>query len=154
MHLLLSSHEGTNIEIANATIKSFTSKKLLGVTIDNKLKFDKHVENICQKANKKLNALARLVNYMDLPKRHILMNSFFNAQLNIVLLFECFTVVHLTTKLTGYMSCQNGQNNKRSNLEELLLIKDNSVSIHHQNVQRLAIQMYMVTNGISPDIVS
>ena len=154
MHLLLSSHEGTNIEIANATIKSFTSKKLLGVTIDNKLKFDKHVENICQKANKKLNALARLVNYMDLPKRHILMNSFFNAQLNIALLFECFTVVHLTTKLTGYMSYQNGQNNKRSNLEELLLIKDNYVSIHHQNVQRLAIQMYMVTNGISPDIVS
>ena len=45
-HVLLSSHEDANIQIANITIKSSTSKKLLEVTIDNKLKFDKHVENI------------------------------------------------------------------------------------------------------------
>ena len=62
--------------------ESSTSKKLLGVTIDNKLKFDKHVENICQKASRKLNAPARLVDYMDLSKRRILMNAFFNAQFN------------------------------------------------------------------------
>ena len=30
--------------------------KLLGVTIDNNLRFDKHVSNICLKANRKLNA--------------------------------------------------------------------------------------------------
>ena len=53
-HLLLSSHEDINIQIANVTIKSSTSKILLGVTIDNKLKFDKHAENICQKASRKL----------------------------------------------------------------------------------------------------
>ena len=81
-HLLLSSHQNANIQIANATIQSSTSKKLLGVTIGNKLKFDKHVENICQKLSRKLNVLARLVNYMDLPKRRILMNAFFNAQFN------------------------------------------------------------------------
>ena len=52
-HLLLSSHEDANIQIANVTIKSSTSKKLLGVTIDNKLKSEKHVENICQKASRK-----------------------------------------------------------------------------------------------------
>ena len=81
-HLFLSSHENANIQIANATIQSSTSKKLLGVTIGNKLKFDKHVENICQKLSRKLNVLARLVNYMDLPRRRILMNAFFNAQFN------------------------------------------------------------------------
>ena len=43
----MSSREDVNIQIANVTIKSSTSKKLLGVTIDNKLKFDKHLENIC-----------------------------------------------------------------------------------------------------------
>ena len=70
------SHEDGNNQIANV-IKSSTSEKLLGVTIDNKLKFHKYVKNICQKASRKLNALARLVNYMDLPKRRILMNAFF-----------------------------------------------------------------------------
>ena len=64
-HLLLSAHEGANIQIANVTIKSSTSKKLLGVTIDNKLKFNKHVENNFQKASRKLNALARQVKDMD-----------------------------------------------------------------------------------------
>lgn len=29
-------------------------------TIDNKLKFDNHIKNICQKASKRLNALAKL----------------------------------------------------------------------------------------------
>ena len=67
-HQLLSSDEEANIQIVNVTIKSSTSKKLLGVTLDNKLKFDKHFESICQKASRKLNAFARLVNCMDLPK--------------------------------------------------------------------------------------
>ena len=61
-HLLLSSREDINIQIANVTIKSSTSKKLLGVTIGNKLMFDKHVDNICKKASRKLNTLARVVN--------------------------------------------------------------------------------------------
>ena len=56
--------------------------KLLGIVFDNKLKFDKHIENICQKANRKLNALVRVTNYMELPKRRILMNAFFKAQFN------------------------------------------------------------------------
>ena len=61
----MSSHEDANIQIANVTIKSSTSKKLLGVPIDNKLKIDRHVENTFQKSGKKLKALARLVNCME-----------------------------------------------------------------------------------------
>ena len=103
-HLLLSSHENGNIQIANVTIKSSISKKLLGVTTDNKLKFDKHVENICPQVSIKLNALGRLVNYTDLPKRCILKNAFFNAQFNYCPTIWMFHIARLTTKLTGYMS--------------------------------------------------
>ena len=56
------SHKDANIQISNVTIKISSSKKLLGVTNDNKLNLEKHVENICQKASRKLNALAILVN--------------------------------------------------------------------------------------------
>ena len=42
--------------------------KLLGVSIDNKLKFDKHVLNIIKKANSKLSALSRFYQIYDLPK--------------------------------------------------------------------------------------
>ena len=79
-HLLLSAQNDANIQISNTTINCSKSQKLLGLVFDNKLKFDKHIENICQKANRKLNASARVTNYMELPKSHILMNAFFKAQ--------------------------------------------------------------------------
>ena len=63
--------EDANIQISNTTINCSRSQKLLGMVFDNKLKFDKHIENTCQKANRKLNALARVTNYMGLLKRRI-----------------------------------------------------------------------------------
>ena len=65
------------IQIENSTIKcSKVKKKLLGV------QFDILEEPICKKAHRKLSALSRKVNYMELPKRRILMNAFFKAQFN------------------------------------------------------------------------
>ena len=60
--LLLSTQEEADIQIANATIESSMSQKLLGVVIDDQLKFELHIGNICQNVNRNLNALARLTN--------------------------------------------------------------------------------------------
>ena len=38
--------------------------KLLGITIDNELKFDEHLTNICIKANRKLTVLTRMRKYL------------------------------------------------------------------------------------------
>ena len=43
-------------------------------------------------------------------------------------------------------------NNKRSSFEDLLE-KDNSVSIHHKNLQALATEMFKVYNRTSPEIM-
>ena len=76
-HLLLNTQEEANTQIANTTIESSRSQKLLGIVIGNKLKFELNIGNICQQANRKLNALSRLANYMELPKICILINAFF-----------------------------------------------------------------------------
>ena len=44
-------------------------------------------------------------------------------------------------------------NDKISNFEELLN-KDNSVSIHHNNIHALAIEMYKVADDMSPDLMN
>ena len=44
-------------------------------------------------------------------------------------------------------------NDKHSNFEELL-VKDNSVSIHHNNIHTLAIEIYKVANGICLEIMN
>ena len=56
-------------------------KKLSGIHIDYKLKFDTHVDTICKKAHRKLTALSRIRNYKELPKTYSY-ERVFNAQFN------------------------------------------------------------------------
>ena len=44
-------------------------------------------------------------------------------------------------------------NDKASTFKELLE-KDNSVSIHYRNIQALAVEIYKVANGMSPEIMN
>ena len=69
---LLNSQEPNTLKIGDLHINNSLSEKLLGTTFDWKLKFNKHIEDICQKALQKLNALARLVSYMGTTKKRIL----------------------------------------------------------------------------------
>lgn len=61
-HILLRIQKEANFQIVNATTKYSRSKKLLGITLNNELKFDKHIENIYQKVSRRLNPLAKLTN--------------------------------------------------------------------------------------------
>ena len=53
--------------------------KLLGITLDNNVKFDKHVSNICSKVNRKLNALTRVAKFLPFKKRLILFKAFIRS---------------------------------------------------------------------------
>ena len=68
-----------------------------------------------------------------------------------------------------WMFCSRSLNNRINRLHERalrivyndyistfdsLLLKDGSVSIHYRNVQRVAIEMYKIKNGLAPQIVS
>ena len=99
LHMLLSSTEFLNLQISETVIQNSQSKKLLGVIFDNKLKFEKHIKTICQKANRKLNALARITPYMELTKQHILMNAFFESQFNYCPLIWMFHSCKLNNKI-------------------------------------------------------
>ena len=62
-------------------IKQYHSIKLLVVSRDDKLKFDKHVLNIIlKKANSKLSALLRMTKFMTLQKKRTLYKAFVKSQ--------------------------------------------------------------------------
>ena len=44
-------------------------------------------------------------------------------------------------------------NDEKSNFNELL-VKDDSVSIHHQNLQKRPVEMFKASRGLSPKIVN
>ena len=54
--------------------------KLLGITLDNNLKFRKHVSTICPKANRKLSSLTRVDKFLPFKKRRILFKVFIELQ--------------------------------------------------------------------------
>ena len=69
-HILLTGNDETlSVNVGDYKILNRSSEKLLGITIDSKLSFDDHVISLCKKASQKLHALARVAQYMDIPKR-------------------------------------------------------------------------------------
>ena len=55
-------------------------EKSFRVHIDNTLTFDYHSSGICKKAGKKVNALVRVSQYMNLSTKKKLMSAFFDSQ--------------------------------------------------------------------------
>ena len=64
------------------TVRESKEVILLGITIDNKLVFKKHIENLCSTAQYKLHALTRIRRYLTLDKAVLLGNMFINSQFN------------------------------------------------------------------------
>ena len=65
MFLGLKRKRGLRLDIQGSKILAREHVKLLGIEIDNKLKFDKHVQSLCQKVNKKTSAFSRLNMYIS-----------------------------------------------------------------------------------------
>ena len=124
------------------------------MTIDSNLSFSEHVTYLCATANRKLHALSRVSKYISLKKRRILMKSFIISQFGYCPLI--------------WMTHNRGLNNKINHIHERalrivykdfstsfegLLAKDKSVTIHNQNLQQLAIEIFKVKMGVFPIIM-
>ena len=126
--------------------------KLLGVTIDNKLSFDSHINDLCRQVNLKSKALLRIRNYIDFDKAKLLCNAYILSSFNycplIWMLYNKtaenkINRAHLRALRTIYLDFD-------SNLEELL-VKDGGVKIHAKNNQILACEVFKSLNEINPE---
>ena len=127
--------------------------KLLGITIDEKLTFTKHIANICSLANNRLRALTRIRRYLSKEQTKYLSEAY------IISAFKYCPLI--------WMFCNKTSNNqidemhKRSlclvyemhdaNVEDMLL-KDNSWNVHESNIPTLLIEIYKSINNLSPPI--
>ena len=127
---------------------------LLGVTIDSNLTFENHINNICKRASQKLNALARVAPYMNMQKRRIIMKSFVTSQFGYCPLIWMFHSRRLSNKINSIheRALRITYQDHISTFQELLN-KDNSVSIHHGNLQALATEMFKIHRSLSPVIL-
>ena len=140
--------------VEDKKVRSKTEVKLLGITIDDKLSFNKHISNLCSTTSNRLRALARIRKFLSLEQAKRLSEAY------IMSTFKYCPPI--------WMFCNKTANNqinkihKRSlrlvyqmedeNFEDSL-IKDNSWTIHESNIQTLLIEIYKSLNHISPIIM-
>ena len=130
-HLIVSKNENVSMRIVSLETKTVNSEKLLGIKVDNRLNFNEHLDSIIKKASGKINALYRIAPFMNISKRRILMNSFFNSQFNYCPLVWMFHSRSINNKINHLHErvLRNVYNDFKSSFENLLE-KDGTVSIH------------------------
>ena len=154
-HLLITNHdEEVLVNIEGESIKGSKSVKLLGINIDNKLDFNEHVSSICKKASLKLHALTRIAHLMSSDKLRVVMKAFIESQFGFCPLIWMFHSRTLNNRINKLHERALRLVYKDSKLSfQGLLELDNSFTIHHRNLQKLATEMFKVKNNLSPSFM-
>ena len=145
-HLLVTTEKSVSMIIDGSNVTNKKEPKLLGIKFDLSLSFEGHITNLCKKASQKRHVLARIVSYLDLPKRKVLMKAFITSQfsyfpfwmLNSRTLNNRINNIHERTLRLTY------EDNKSSFKQ--LLENDHSVTVHHKNVKILVTGIFKVKN--------
>ena len=110
-----------------------------------------NVTNLCKKGNQKLHALARISKLLSKDKLKLIMKTFIESQFNYCPLLWMFHNRTLNNKINKLHERALRIVYKDDDLTfQQLLEKDNSLTIHEKNLQKLAIEMYKVKHNLSP----
>ena len=143
MLLGLKTDDNIVLDIGKVSIDVVSSVKLLGITIDSKLKFDQHVAQLCQKANNKISAFSRVSSYLNEKQSLLLYNSFIMSQFNycpLIWMF-CGKVANNELNRTHKRALRILFNDYTSTFNELLH-RGNECTIHQKSLQKLMLEVY------------
>ena len=138
----------------NIEMKNSKEEKILGVIIDNKLRFKSHVKNLCKKASQKIWALSRLINYLNDSKKKIIFNALIKSQFS-----YCPLVWMFCSRQTNNMINKIHERALRIVLNdhfsdfETMLLNMNDITIHHRNIQTLMIELFKIKYDLAPPIM-
>ena len=153
-HILLSNKKTEKVKINDFVLTSSAKEKLLGITLDSELTFKKHITDICSKVSQRIHVLSRITRYMSLNKRMLLVKPFVESQFNYCPLIWMFHSRRLNNKINNVheKALRSVYSDYNPTFQELL-DKDASFSVHHRNIQTLAIEIYKHIHGLSPVIM-
>ena len=139
-----------NFLIGSNVIKVSTDVEFLGLIIDNKLSFEKHIAKLCHSALHKLHARRQIRKYLTLEKARALGNAFVDSQFNYasliwmfckkIIYFKMQKIPHKTLRII-YQSDESYEN---------LLNLDNSVSLHQRHLRFLVTKIFKSVSKTNP----
>ena len=128
--------------------------EILGMVIDNELKFKKHIENLCKKASFKLHVLCRILKFLTVEKARILANAFINSQFNYAPLIWTFASKTAINKILEicYRTIQVVYSENHKSYEELLQ-NNKDISIHQRHLRILVLDVYKSIMQFNPEFM-
>ena len=142
------------IKVKGSPISKEKIVNLLGVTVDNKLFFEPHLNLVYQKVSQILHALVKASKLISKKKLRVIMKTFIIWQFSycpLVWMCHSRTLNNKINKLHE-RDYDLSINYRQSTFEELLNIVK-SVTIHHRNLQMLATELYKVLHGFTPELM-
>ena len=148
------SNNPTKLVIDGKEINSENCVTLLGLEIDSKLSFDKHISKLCNKCAGIINALTRLNSFLGFEEKKVLVNSFIYGNFN-----YCPLVWHF---------CSKSSRNKIENIQKralrfllndydsdynTLLQKSNKCTMEIRRIRTLALETFKTINDLNPSFM-
>ena len=154
-HVMLRIDNKLKINVKGSLISNEKIVKLLGVTVDNKLSFEPHLNLVSKKVCEKLHALARVSKFISKKKLRVIMKTFIMSQFSycpLVWMCHSRTLNNKINKLHEKV-LRLVYDDRQSTFEELLNL-DKSLTIHQRNLQVLATDLYKVHHGLAPELMN
>ena len=137
--------------IDNKEIKTKNSIKLLGINIDDQLKFNEHISILCSKAAVQLKALSRLRKYMGKSEKEAIINSFILSNFNYCSLVWHFSSCESIRKIEKIQKrCLRIVLNDYESDYETLLRNSNKPTMEIRRLRILAVGIFKTLNEINP----
>ena len=144
-----------NVHKMNFSGFEITTEKivnLLGIDIDYKLNFNKHIGSLCKKAGGQLNAICRMGKYVGEDEKKVLIQSFVYANFNYCPLVWFFSSPESLRKIERIQEralriLYNDFNSDTS----VLLTKANNTTFLIKQHKNLAIEIFKTLKNLNPD---
>jgi hypothetical protein len=142
------------VSMNDVVLSSQSHVKLLGVTVDGKLTFDRHVAEICKRAAIQVNGLYRLATY--LPKESLMK------------IYVSFVVPNFLYCPLSWHFCSQSNSKKLEKVQERafriilndldssykgMLEKTKSQSLYINRLRLIMIEIFKSLNGLAPEFV-
>ena len=147
------SHHKHELKINSIKVEASDDVLLLGITIDKKLTFKQHVENLCRKAQYKLHALRRIRKFLTIEKAKMLGNAFIDSQFNYAPLLWMFRRKIIYSKIEKIHHRTLKVIYRSNDTYENLLLQSNAVSVHQRHLRFLMIEIYKSISQLNPQFM-
>ena len=137
--------------IQGADIECTDDVKLLGVTIDYRMNFDKHISNLCKKAARQINVLHRIGKYLPINCRKVIYQAFVLSAFNFCPVIWHFCSEANTKKLEklNYRALRHVYKDYESDHEEILA-KDKSIPLQLNRMRQITLEVYRILSKQCP----